>query len=151
MPIYDFVCDKCTQRYEITFRMSDDAGRSGATCVNCGEKLKRVFGAPAVIVKGTINQVLSNLASNQAIIERDGQPIRLNFIDHGPRSELCPGSVGNSVPGARMDEKSGRMVVDVVSNVKDPLGKMERMKRSGDMDVKKSVHKVNHPVKMRKR
>ena len=148
MPTYDFVCKKCKQVYEIAFRMDDDEGRKSVRCLKCKAPLRRKFGTPAMIVKGTANQVLNNLSANQTIIDHDGQPIRLNFIDHGEASQLAPGSIGQHMPGARMDEKTGRMVVDVKSNIPDPLGHIDRMKKRGRVD--KSVHQIKQPYKTRK-
>ncbi len=43
--------------------------------------------------------------------------------------------------------KDGRLVVDVASNIPDPLGAIERDKRKGD--YQKTTHKINTPTRRR--
>jgi hypothetical protein len=61
------------------------------------------------------------------------------------RNHLTGNSAGLS--NARYDEKHGRMVVDVASDIRDPLGTMQRAKQSGEYTQKK--HMVNQPYKVR--
>ena len=63
--------------------------------------------------------------------------LNLGFADHGGMDGVSKNSVGKRMKGVRVDEKTGQLVVDVVSNVKDPLGRLEKMKRE---TVKKAVN-----------
>jgi putative FmdB family regulatory protein len=149
MPLYDFKCinDECdVDIAEALFGMEDQEGRDAFRCPVCGGETNRVFTSPNAVIKSTLADMA--LEPHQAIIDCDGQPIRLNFIDHGDRSsDFEEGSVAKKMPGARMDEKTGRAVVDVVSNVPDPLGKIERSKQQGVTQTE--VKNINEKVKTR--
>ena len=136
MPDYDFACYECEVYTTITCGMNDTERRENIECPKCKDKMKRIFTVPNAIIKSTFGSDMK-LTKNQAIVDVDGQPVRLNFVDHGEQSGLVDGSIAKKYPGARMDEATGKVVVDVVSNVKDPLGKIERAKKKGDVDIKK--------------
>jgi len=144
MPYYDFKCPECKQVYEIEFAMDDT---KEGECIRCEIPLKRVFASPQMVVKAQLREQARNLHPNQAVVDVDGRPIKLSFIDHGERSEVSDSSVASGIQGARMDEKTGRPVVDVVSNVPDPLGKIQESKRRGNYEEKKV--NVNQPYKVR--
>ena len=114
MPQYDFQCEKCNEVATHTFRMSDTEGRENVKC-ECGAKMKRLFEAPAAIVKTTLKDM--PVKPNQTFVDVDGQPVRMNFIDHGDRSGLDENSFAKQ-HGARFDEKLGQPVVDVAAVLK---------------------------------
>ena len=145
---YNFNCKKCKKELTLSFSMKDDEGRNNARCPECGEKLQRIFTAPAMIVKTTLKSAGLVNGPNHGYIVKDGEPIKINFIDHGDRSGLPENSlIRKKFPGARVDEKTGKVVVDVLSNVPDPLGAMDRAKAKGDASVE--TKKVNRKVKVR--
>ena len=88
-----------------------------------------------------------------------GKDIQFQFMDHehtDPRVQgqleqmAAAAGVGhkhNALKGAYRN-KEGRMVVDVKSNVPDPLGAIEREKKKGDF--KSTTRKINTPYKRRK-
>lgn len=144
MPYYDFKCPECGQLYEIEFSM--DAVKE-CDCMKCNVPLKRIYSRPHMIVKAPLRDQATHLHQNQAVVDVDGRPIKLSFIEHEDRSEMNENSVLKNIQGARMDEKTGRAVVDVVSNVPDPLGMIERSKRKhGSKETKIDV---NQPYKTR--
>ena len=147
MPLYDFRCPNEDCKADIItecFSMNDTEGRDSFLCPLCQGETKRQYNSPNAIIKGTIGDI--KLTNNQTVVDVDGQPIRLNFVDHGDRSsDFMEGSVAAQMPGARMDEKTGKPVVDVVSNVPDPLGKIERSKK----ETVTQVNQVNTKVKTR--
>jgi hypothetical protein len=121
--------------------MDDQQGRDSVTCPVCGLLLKRVYTIPNMVVMESISDQVENLHPNQSRIDVDGRPCKLNFVDHGDRSEV-EGGIVSKFAGARMDEKTGKPVVDVVSNVPDPLGEARKNKKT---EVKKID--VNQPYK----
>lgn len=145
--MYLFECERCHGSFELEFRMGDGDGRSRAKCPECRSRLRRVFTSPAAIVKSTIGSTFS-MSDAKTFIDHDGQPIRLKFMDHGDRGEVAQGSIMKKHKGARWDEKTGQYVVDVMSNVPDPLGRLERAKTAGNADIKKI--RVGQKVKTRK-
>jgi putative FmdB family regulatory protein len=147
MAMYLFKCEKCKGDFELEFKMSDSDGRSNAKCPDCKSKLIRVFISPAAIVKSTIGSTFS-MSDAKTFIDHDGRPIRMKFMDHGERGEVAKGSVAKKIKGARWDHKTGQYVVDVMSNVPDPLGRLERSKQAGNVDMKKI--KVGQKFKTRK-
>ena len=50
MPIYEYVCESCQDRFEVQQRMSDPPL---AACVKCGAAVKRVISASAIMFKGS--------------------------------------------------------------------------------------------------
>ena len=50
MPIYEYKCDECANRFELRRSFNDDDGPS---CPKCKGKARRVFCAVPVIFKGS--------------------------------------------------------------------------------------------------
>jgi putative FmdB family regulatory protein len=150
MAMYDFACLKCKKGVTLQFGMNDDKGRDGAECPKCKSKLKRIYTSPAAIIKNSLGTSadFKLTGKDQHFIDVEGKSIRLNFLDHGKNSGIAENSMTKKLKGARMDEKTGRQVVDVVSNVPDPLGRLERSKQAGNMSSQK--FNVNQKYKMRK-
>jgi hypothetical protein len=170
MPDYEFVahtdCPPEQQEsedgrlivYEITMPMSA-APAIGALVPNPFGKghLKRIaslFNAQAQHVPVPWDSKNPTLRTNI-----NGQDVRMKFVDH-PHTD---GNVGRAIKrmahqqgvrdlggleNAYYSEKQGRMVVDVVSNIPDPLGAIGRsMGTKGPT----TTHKVNTPFKRRKK
>lgn len=148
MASYDFECKNCKSIITLSFGMNDDKGRNNAKCPKCKKKIKRIFSVPAAIVKQGLGDM--KLLPSQKFVDVDGRPVVMNFIDHGDRSGMNKDSlVASNVPGARIDEATGKPVVDVVSNIPDPLGHLERSKQKGDVQIKKK--KIGQKYKVRKK
>lgn len=137
---YLFYCKECEEEITLEFSMKDDEGRNNAKCPVCGNKVERRWSLPMISVK---KDRVSGVKTNSSFVH-NGEEIKFGFADHGGMDGVSKNSVGKRMKGVRVDEKTGRLVVDVVSNVKDPLGRLEKMKRE---TVKKSV---NQKVKVRK-
>ncbi len=50
MPIYEYQCDGCADRFEVKQSMKDDAL---TTCQKCGKHLQRLISSPAIMFKGS--------------------------------------------------------------------------------------------------
>ncbi len=50
MPIYEYLCQACTYRFELKQSMKDEPM---ATCERCGKAVNRLISAPAIMFKGT--------------------------------------------------------------------------------------------------
>ena len=50
MPLYEYQCEKCEQRFERIQKFSDPPVE---TCPNCGGKVKKLLSSPAIQFKGT--------------------------------------------------------------------------------------------------
>lgn len=137
---YQFFCKKCNKEITLEFSMKDDDGRKNARCPDCKSKVKRIYSSPMISIKG--ETIIGTKTKNSFVY--NGEQVNFGFANHGNMSGVSEKSVSNRVRGVRVDEKSGRLVVDVVSNVKDPLGKLESIKKSV---IKK---KINQKVKVRK-
>ncbi|MCK9279233.1 MAG: zinc ribbon domain-containing protein [Melioribacteraceae bacterium] len=145
MPSYDFHCEKCNEDVVLVFSMKDEDGRKNAKCEKCSSKLRRVFNATSSVIK--TNNPGIQVKPHQKLINVDGKPVMLNFIDHGNRT-IQNNSLLKSIPGASIDEKTGRPVVRIASSIPDPLGALERSKRNSTIE---SITKnVNQKVKIRK-
>ena len=148
MPFYDFECEECNAIISMEFSMNDTDGRNNAICPQCKNKVKRVISAPNVTIKSGVGDM--KLGPTQKFVDVDGRPVVMNFIDHGNRSGLEEGSlVKKNIPGAHIDEKTGKPCVSVISNVPDPLGKLDTAKRKGDVDIRKK--NINQKYKTRKK
>jgi hypothetical protein len=90
----------------------------------------------------------------------NGTDVNFTFVDHKMGDPTLQRNLAafarkqgirntTGLDNARYDPKSGRVLVDVVSNVKDPLGRIERAKQKGDVEYTKKH--VGTPYKMRPR
>ena len=50
MPIYEYQCEDCTDRFEIKQSMKDDPL---TTCPRCGKRVQRLISSPAIMFKGS--------------------------------------------------------------------------------------------------
>lgn len=50
MPIYEYLCDGCADRFEVKQSMKDDAL---TTCPKCGKHVQRLISSPAIMFKGS--------------------------------------------------------------------------------------------------
>lgn len=50
MPIYEYQCDGCSDRFEIKQSMKDDPL---TTCPKCGKHVQRLISSPAIMFKGS--------------------------------------------------------------------------------------------------
>ena len=50
MPIYEYCCDKCSHRFELKQRFTDEPV---ASCPRCKSKTRRVFSPAPIIFKGS--------------------------------------------------------------------------------------------------
>ena len=150
MAIYLFSCKSCKKQIELQFGMNDDDKRNNASCPRCSKKLTRTFTSPAAIIKSSIGSTFS-MSDAKTFVDHDGQPIRMKFMDHGDRSEVAGNSITKRISGARMDPKTGQTVVDVISNVRDPLGQMERSKQKAIAEGRVRMEKkaINQKYKLR--
>lgn len=176
MAFYDCKCQGCPKaptfehdgktvhldaEFQINVPMSQapEIGKKNIKCPVCKrKKAHRVFSTGVgIIIKGaTVYDWKHGEAMRTNI---NGQDVRFTFVDHphtdpSQQRKLADlgrqyGLTGNStgLNNAYVDEKTGRTCVKVVSNVPDPLGKIEKQKREGNYtQVSK---KVNTPVKRR--
>jgi len=108
-----------------------------------------------VIVKGK-TQIDWN--PGEAVRTRvNGQDVRFTFVDHPEtapehRRKLAGmakkvGVSQNGIGKAYFNEKHGQLCVDVASNVRDPLGAMERAKKGGNT-VQEKIN-VRQPYRVR--
>lgn len=113
----------------------------------------RIASLVGLIVKGEFQPSWSE-GQTLTTKDRDGGEIRMQFLDH---RHTAPEHTANLNRAAqqlglknkvRRDPGSGRMVVDVVSNIPDPLGTIERDKRARGIKPEKKV--VGTPYKQRK-
>lgn len=119
---YSFFCNRCEKPFDLNFSIEDSKGREEAKCPECGSPLERVFSAPLLIQKAP-------RIERKRVGNFNSGDVNYGFKNHGAGHGLSPGSIGNSIPGTRVDEKSGRLVVDVVSSVPDPLGKISESRK----------------------
>ena len=112
--------------------MKDDLGRKNAKCPNCNESLERIYTAPQMFIKK--ERVVGT--KGRTSFGYRGEEVSFGFADHGKMDGVSKNSVGKKMSGVRVDDKTGRLVVDVVSNQVDPLGKLEKTKGE---TVKKNV------------
>lgn len=133
--LYVFKCDKCKKTHTLSFGMNDSEGRKNAKCPDCGSKLTRIYNAISSIIKKS--NVIAPTKMNKT------GDIQWAFADHREKN-LSGRSIGKRMSGARMDERTGRMVVDVISNTPDPLGKIAAMNKVT------TSKRINQRVKRRK-
>lgn len=50
MPIYEYACESCGHRFDVTQRFSDDPLK---ICPECGQAVRRVFHPAGIIFKGS--------------------------------------------------------------------------------------------------
>lgn len=50
MPIYEYLCEGCGQRFEVKQKMSDPPV---LCCVHCGKAVTKVISSPAIMFKGS--------------------------------------------------------------------------------------------------
>ena len=50
MPIYEYQCEDCTDKFEVKQSMKDDPL---TTCPRCGKRVQRLISSPAIMFKGS--------------------------------------------------------------------------------------------------
>jgi len=50
VPIYEYQCDDCADRFEVKQGMKDDPL---TTCPRCGKHVQRLISSPAIMFKGS--------------------------------------------------------------------------------------------------
>ena len=152
MAQYDFECPECKTIETMMFSMNDDEGRKNAKCPTCKGKLKRIYSVPNAMIKSNLSDSIKTMGPTQNFVDVDGQPIKMNFIDNGPASYLDSNSVAANIPGAHIDEATGKPCVSILSNQPDPLGKIEEAKQRSMAEGLTQIEKkeVNTKVKTRK-
>lgn len=50
MPIYEYVCQSCQHQFEVKQKFSDEPVSS---CVRCGQSVRKIISAPAIMFKGS--------------------------------------------------------------------------------------------------
>jgi len=50
VPIYEYLCEACSYRFEVKQSIKDDPI---ATCERCGKPVKRLISSPAIMFKGS--------------------------------------------------------------------------------------------------
>ena len=113
MPIYEYECEKCACRFELTRRFDEDAGTP--RCPRCRGKVRRLYTPSAILYKGSgfyVTDSQSNRSSpseegktdkveggkkEQGKVE-DGKKDDVNAdkVDGGKKEELKPDNVENS-------------------------------------------------------
>ena len=85
MPIYEYVCESCQDRFEVQQKMSDPPL---AACAKCGAILQKVISASAIMFKGSGWYVTdySEKMKPPSGAESDGKPAG----DATPASETKP-------------------------------------------------------------
>lgn len=167
---YEFNCVQCpgpgsdghkTVAFDLEISMTK-APAIGAKrkCPCCQRRtaIRVVSTGVGAIVKGQVRYDWKPGESMRTCI--NGQETRFTFIDHPEGDPAYRRNLANmarkqgvretaGLRNARLDEKSGRMVVDVMSDKPDPLGAIQRAKKKGDWDpgVKRQI---NTPVKYRR-
>jgi len=136
--LYDFKCEKCGI-ITLSFGMNDSDGRKNAKCPNCGSSVERLMDAPAICMKG--EYLKAGTVVNKNFKHKD---VEFGFADYGKNKGTMKDSIGNRFKGVRVDEKSGKMVIDVISNRPDPLGTIEKDKKT------KTEKQINQSYKRRK-
>jgi len=124
----------------------------------CNQRVKRVVSRDInVVVRGPAAEVA--LDEGRAMHTRvNGRDVKFEFIDHKHtdpqyqrKMQALARKIGHgaerSIGKAYISERTGKPVVDVLSNVPDPLGQIERAKRKGDVDI--TTTKVNQPFRRR--
>lgn len=105
-------------------------------------KIERIASSPQIMMRTDKNANLTGVSATA--LAKDGSPVNMTFLNHSKSDpevarRMVQGTGATTTP-ARFDPKLGRTVIDVVSNVKDPLGKISK---------EKEIKKVNQPYKQR--
>jgi len=167
---YQFVCYGCAasagadgviHELEMPMKTAPSIG-SQRKCVikECKNKMTRIIPTGVNgIIKGTTSYNWKP-GETMSMALPDGRTGKFSFVDHphtDPKyqrnlADLARRQgIGTNVTGlknARFDEKHGRLVVDVMSNVEDPLGALQRAKKDGNYE--QTTTKINQPYKVRK-
>jgi hypothetical protein len=169
---YEFLCTECpgtqptdgkhvacVHEREIPISKAPPLGRK-VKCPLCGRRT-----AIRIMSSGVYGIIKGQTEYNWRPGERmrtaiNGQEVAFEFVDHKhtdpalQRNLSRMAGAAGITPGmgrARFDPKSGRVVVDIASNVRDPLGALQRSqneaKKAGN--YQQEVKKVNQPVKRR--
>jgi hypothetical protein len=153
-------CSGCCQEIEFPMATAPGIGaKRKCPFKGCDRKVVRIISTGiSGVIKGSVHDWRPGETMHMAL--PNGQHGQFSFIDHkhtDPEyqrnlSALAGqnGLSGNvqGMSNARFDPKLGRMVVDVASNVRDPLGSINRAKQSGEYQQTKV--NVNTPTRRRK-
>ena len=96
MPIYDYKCSCCSNRFELKRNFKDDGPVS---CPGCGSSAQRIFSAVPIIFKGSGFYVTDSRGNNSASLPADSaeQP-KVGSTDQAKASstdQAKAGSTGN--------------------------------------------------------
>lgn len=170
MPRYEFVSVDKNDLDENGMQNIYEIGMSMADAPSVGAKIKspdpavkgfliRIVSRPQIIAKEPIKDQLKNVQDGQVLQTRIGDKnVNFEFIDHHPNKIAKAASAAASasimptksgIGQAYFSEKHNQYVVDVKSNIADPLGAIEKNKRQGNVDV--TTTKVNQGYQTRKK
>lgn len=175
MPTYEFVCHGCSAatapkgkqavcHHQIDMPMKDAPScgqRVPCPAQGCPGMVTRVLSLTNVIVKGGDGV---EWKPNETVMTRiGGEDIPITFVDHphtdpalrrnlaniGAKPGAKPGKSVGGLSKAYYSPKHKGLCVDVVSNVRDPLGRIEKNKRDMGIETTPTVHKVNQNYQKR--
>jgi putative FmdB family regulatory protein len=99
MPLYEYQCEKCEQRFERIQKFSDPPVD---TCPNCGGKVRKLLSSPAIQFKG----------SGWYITDYARQEKKTGSTESGSSSSSNSGSDSKSESASKTDSSSGTTKAD---------------------------------------
>lgn len=107
MPIYEYVCDACQHRFEVKQRVNDPPV---AACARCGQAVKKVISAPAIMFKGSgwyvtdySDKLKPPTGSEPATSAGNGKAGQKPVADQQPAKESAAASSGNAATSSAGD------------------------------------------------
>lgn len=90
MPLYEYLCDSCSQRTEVLQRLDEPPL---AVCPNCGGALRKLLSAPAFQFKGS-GWYATDYAAKSGGEPREGKPgaEKTPSAEKKPAAEAAPAS-----------------------------------------------------------
>ena len=81
MPTYEYECEKCACRFELTRRFSEDEG--SPCCPRCRDKVHRIFSPSAILFKGSGFYV----TDNRSKCDRSSEEGKADKVEGGRKEE----------------------------------------------------------------
>ena len=105
MPTYEYACKACGHRLEAVQKFTDDAL---TVCPECGGALRKVFGAPGIVLKGSGFYKTDTRAQDK---RSDSEKTSSNGSD-SPKSETTPDSGTTTDSGSKSESSSPKTSAD---------------------------------------
>jgi putative FmdB family regulatory protein len=94
VPIYEYVCQSCQHQFEVKQKFSDDPILS---CVRCGQTVRKIISAPAIMFKGS-GWYVTDYSDKMKAPDQAGSTEANKSANDKPDQKAQPATANNQAP-----------------------------------------------------